>query len=380
MIAVTQTQKRALGIATAIAILLGAYFLKHYALMIVFALIVAFTFNPVYKKLLIRGYKPGKAASLTLLTTFFAIIIPLSIVLVITGFQLSNLIDGVKSTGANSNFNELLSVIINQINTILNNLGLSYQISSEVLKSQLSTALTSIGQNLATSIASFVGSIGSIITTSIIYVYVFISVLVNQDKLADVFHQINPLGKQISDLYVKRAGLMTKSMVRGQFIIAIVQGFTDALFLYIAGLRSTFFFFFMLLTVLSIIPLGGGVVVIPIGIIMILTGNIWQGALVLAGHILIVGNEDNILRPKLVPAEARLDPALTLLSVFSGLAFFGFLGIVIGPVIMILIVTTIQVYLEVYKNIKSVESTNKSNTSALSKIKFWKRNKSTTKI
>ncbi len=111
----------------------------------------------------------------------------------------------------------------------------------------------------------------------------------------------------------------------------------------------------MILTVLSIIPLGGGIIVIPIGIIMILLGNIWQGALILAGHFLIVTNEDNILRPKLVPDEARLDPALTLLSVFSGLAFFGFIGIVVGPVIMILIVTTIEVYMEVFRDIKRKE-------------------------
>jgi predicted PurR-regulated permease PerM len=40
-----------------------------------------------------------------------------------------------------------------------------------------------------------------------------------------------------------------------------------------------------------------------------------------------------------------------LLAVFSGIGMFGFWGIVIGPVLMIVIVTTISVYLEVYKGI-----------------------------
>jgi len=53
-----------------------------------------------------------------------------------------------------------------------------------------------------------------------------------------------------------------------------------------------------------------------------------------------------VLRPQLVPKTARLDPALTILSVFAGLKMFGFLGIVIGPVIMIILVTTIQEYLD----------------------------------
>lgn len=41
-----------------------------------------------------------------------------------------------------------------------------------------------------------------------------------------------------------------------------------------------------------------------------------------------------------------------LLAVFSGIAAFGFWGIVLGPVLMIVIVTTIDVYLAVYKGFR----------------------------
>jgi hypothetical protein len=41
-----------------------------------------------------------------------------------------------------------------------------------------------------------------------------------------------------------------------------------------------------------------------------------------------------------------------LLAVFSGIAMFGPWGIVIGPVLMILIVTTVDVYLAVYKGVE----------------------------
>jgi predicted PurR-regulated permease PerM len=51
-----------------------------------------------------------------------------------------------------------------------------------------------------------------------------------------------------------------------------------------------------------------------------------------------------------VPKKARLDAALMLLSVFAGIRLFGFLGIVIGPTIMIIIVTTIRVYLDVFED------------------------------
>jgi predicted PurR-regulated permease PerM len=68
-------------------------------------------------------------------------------------------------------------------------------------------------------------------------------------------------------------------------------------------------------------------------------------------HLIVVTNIDNFLRPILVPRAARLDSALMLLAVFAGIAMFGAWGIVIGPVLMIVIVTTISVYLAVYKDV-----------------------------
>ena len=102
---------------------------------------------------------------------------------------------------------------------------------------------------------------------------------------------------------------------------------------------------------MSIIPLGGGIVTIPFGIGMALFGNVIGGVFVVLWHLIVVTNIDNFLRPILAPREARLDPALMLLAVFSGIAMFGFWGVVIGPVLMIVIVTTISVYLAVYKGV-----------------------------
>jgi predicted PurR-regulated permease PerM len=107
--------------------------------------------------------------------------------------------------------------------------------------------------------------------------------------------------------------------------------------------------FVIFLTVLSFIPLGSGIITIPLGIGMALFGNITGGIFVVVFHVVVVTSIDNLLRPFLVPKSAHLNAALMLLSVFAGLKMFGFWGIVLGPVLMIIIVTTISVYLAVYK-------------------------------
>lgn len=377
MLKISLAEKRALSIATLFAIIFGAFFIKHYLMLIIAATIVSFMFNPLYKWLIKKGRSKGSSAVITLIITFFALIIPIALIAVITSFQIISMIESLKSVHINTNVNELFQNAINYINHTLNNFGIPYKLSEATIREGISSWLKSVLDSFLSNISGFVSGIGSFVATFIIYIYVFLSLLINQDKLVETFHQINPLGKDISKLYARRIGLMTKAMVRGHFVIAMVQGFTDALLLYIAGFRKAFFFFFVILTILSIIPLGGGVIVFPVGFIMLLTGHVWQGLMLILGHMLIVGNEDNILRPKLVPSEARLDPALTILSVFSGLAFFGFIGIIIGPVIMIVLVTTLQVYLEVFKNIKHPKTVKKDKR-LLDKLKFWKHDNLTT--
>ncbi len=58
-------------------------------------------------------------------------------------------------------------------------------------------------------------------------------------------------------------------------------------------------------------------------------------------HFLIVTNIDNYIRPKVVPDNARLPAALTILGAFAGVSYFGFLGVIYGPMIMIFVMTTI---------------------------------------
>jgi predicted PurR-regulated permease PerM len=370
---VTPIEKRYLAIATAVATVAGIYFLKNYLMLIAFAAIVAFMFNPIYQRILKRGSSRSRAASITLIISFISLLIPLSLVISLTIAQIVSLLNSIDTATLTNDFSQFITNAVNTINGWLQTFNINYQLTQESVSNSFVSALESFAAALRDSLVSLFGSFGSFVTSFIIYIYVFLSLLTNQHKLASFLQNLNPLGKDINSLYKKRIQLMTKAMVQGQFIIAIVQGLTDAIFLYIVGFKSLFFFFFVVLTILSIIPLGAGIIVFPIGFIMLLTGQIWQGLLLILGHMFIVGNEDNILRPKLVPKEARLDPALTMLSVFSGLAFFGFLGIVLGPVIMIVIVTTIEVYLEVYKNVKKPEGPVETTNKILKKLKFWNK-------
>lgn len=347
----SDSQRKALIIATIIALVFCGYFLRNFFTVIAFSAILAFICNPIYKRLLRRSGKPGRSSALTLLIAILAIVIPLIFVIMLTGVQVNSLLNMLKGNDFSFDYESTRGYIVDWINHTASNLGLSFRITGDSINSTLTHALQAVSNATLSFLKNTASSAFGFITTSIIFIYVFISMLKNQHEMVEVITHLNPLGKEATQLYLRRVGAMTNAMVRGQFVIAFAQGVTDAILVYLGGFHYAFFFFAMLFTVLSIIPLGGGIIAIPLGIFMALTGNIVGGLVVVLGHILIVTNIDNVLRPKLVPDTARLDPALLLLSVFAGIGLFGFLGIVLGPVVMILITTTVSVFLQVFKNV-----------------------------
>jgi predicted PurR-regulated permease PerM len=348
----TVTQKRALAVVTIIALAFGAYFLRRYFMLMVIAAIIAYLFTPLYNRLRAK-LNGGLATTLTVLAALGIVVIPLTALISLATVQVSHMLIGVADWAKTADLNALGDKAIATLNQLLGKLPFQTPtISVDSLRSNLGKVAQTIGEWLLRTLSGAAGGAIGFITSTIIFLYVLISLLVNKTELITLIRRLNPLGEEVTDLYLAKMGAMVKGTVKGQFIIALIQGILGAISIYIAGFHDGFFIFAIFLTALSIIPLGSGIVTIPLGIGMMFFGNIAGGAFVVLFHLIAITNVDNFLRPILVPKQARLDPALMLLSVFSGIAMFGFFGIILGPVLMILIVTTISVYLAVYKGVE----------------------------
>lgn len=347
----TPTQKRALAILTIIALAFGAYFLRGYFTLIVVAAVAAYLFNPLYRRLLHR-FKPGVAATFTLLAAIATVGIPLGGVIFLAVLQIGQMVSSVGHWVQRTDLNALGTQILDTANRLLAKVPfLDVDLTPGSLKGYVTKAGQTVGEAVLTFLRDSAGGMAFALAGAVIFLYVFMSLLTNGDAVLNLIRKLNPLGEEVSDLYLAKMGAMVRATVRGQFIIAVFQGVSGAISIYIAGVHEAFFMFAIFLTVLSFVPLGSGIVTIPLGIGMALTGNVVGGIFVVAFHVLVITNIDNAMRPFLVPKEAYLNPSLMLLSVFAGLGMFGFWGIVLGPVVMILIVTTISVYLAVYKGI-----------------------------
>jgi predicted PurR-regulated permease PerM len=352
----TLTQKRAVAVFTIIALLFGAYFLRNYFVLVVVAAVGAYLFTPLFKWFN-RRLGAGLSATCTLLSALVIVAVPIGLLVLLAIVQISRMVSSVADWVKTTDPSTLGDKVLHLVNGLLARVPfLHITLTAEALRKAMISGAQHVGQWLLQFLQGAAGSVAGAVTQAIIFLYVFVALLVNRGKVRTLIGQLNPLGDEVTDLYLRKAGAMVRGTVNGQFVIALCQGVAGAASIYVAGFHHGFFIFAILLTALSIIPLGGGIVTIPFGIGMIFYGNVVGGAFIVLWHLLVVTNIDNFLRPILVPKDARLNSALMLLAVFAGIAMFGPWGIVIGPVLMILIVTTLDVYLAVYKDVELVQT------------------------
>lgn len=332
------------------AIVGGAFFLKAYLAIIALSALLAFLFHPMKLWFERRLKRPGLAVGLTTFASILLVAIPVIAVFAVAFAQTVQLVQDLRIhdvlVGQTDVQDQIISVS-EQVNKYIEQFtGVNNAISQGGIVQFLQHTLPNVLKVVGASLFHIVSGLPSFITSLIIFLFVFTAMLSSGPTLIKLIRQLSPFSGRVNDHYASRIGTMAKAMVKGQLLIAIAQGFVSAGVLALVGLGSYFWLMALLFTLLSFIPLGAGIITIPLGLLLIAFGNVGGGILVLANHFLVVTNIDNYIRPLVVPESARLPAALTILGAFAGVSYFGFLGVIYGPVIMIVLTTTIEAYIE----------------------------------
>ena len=88
---------------------------------------------------------------------------------------------------------------------------------------------------------------------------------------------------------------------------------------------------------------------LPAGLILLATGALVPGIIVLAGGAVLISPIDNILKPILVGREIKMPDALVLISILGGLGVFGVAGIIVGPVVAALSLAVWDMFAEEFE-------------------------------
>ncbi|MBI4016571.1 MAG: AI-2E family transporter [Candidatus Aenigmarchaeota archaeon] len=208
--------------------------------------------------------------------------------------------------------------------------------------------LTSLAIEKTSSVLlSLPGIILSVIVTFFITFYLFL----DGPALVIKMKNLIPLEQKHKDHIFKKFQDTTFAVIHGSIIVAIIQGTLGGLGFFIFGITSPVLWGLVMM-ITALIPFAGTAIVwLPAALIRIGTGTtladttiVWQGIGLLLYGFFVVSMIDNIIKPKLIGDRAGVHPILVLLGVLGGLALIGFVGFIIGPLVLAMLNALIEIY------------------------------------
>jgi len=130
----------------------------------------------------------------------------------------------------------------------------------------------------------------------------------------------------------------------GGVVVALIQGLLGGILFAIVGIPSAVFWG-AIMAFLSIIPfLGAFIIYVPAGIILLLGGSYVKGIVVIAVGTIVISQSDNLIRPYLISGRTAMHPLMLFFAILGGIALFGLLGVIVGPLIAAVFVTLLRIF------------------------------------
>jgi predicted PurR-regulated permease PerM len=135
-----------------------------------------------------------------------------------------------------------------------------------------------------------------------------------------------------------------RSVVAGTLVVSLLEGVSTGLAFLVFGIPAPALWG-TVAAVAAIVPgIGTSMVIIPGAAYLALSGNyLYAVGLLIWGYAAIIVI-DHFVGPSLVGRGVKLHPFPVLLSVLGGLVVFGIVGFIIGPLILVFLLTLLEVY------------------------------------
>ncbi len=163
-------------------------------------------------------------------------------------------------------------------------------------------------------------------------------------RLIEKIKYLMPLSDEYEDALISRFTSVARATVKGTLLIALLQGTAAGITLWIFGVDSAILWG-VVAVISAVIPLAGAwLVLFPAALIQMINGNLWRGVGIILVTVLVINQLDNLVRPRLVGQESGMHDLMVFFSTLGGIATFGPMGFIVGPVIAAFFLAMIDIY------------------------------------
>ncbi|MBI2033793.1 MAG: AI-2E family transporter [Candidatus Liptonbacteria bacterium] len=333
-------------LALLIGILALVFFIfLPYLSVFVLAATFAVIFQPLHQKILrLMRQNDGLAAFLSTMIVIIVILVPLFLF----SFQLIQEARGLYTdltTGKNTALPKEIAVLIkDRLQRFVPGISFNFD---QYLRQILESLVQNFGSVFSTFSKFFINFV-----LSFFALYYFFK---DGNSFKNSLISLSPLTDEHNRMIIKKLRVTVSSVIKGTLIVSLIQGALAGLGFFIFGLPNPALWGSVTVIAALLPAIGTALITIPAGFYLLLSGHLPQGIGMIAWGIAIVGTVDNFLRPKLIQRKIHIHPFFILLSVIGGIAFFGPIGFLIGPLVLSLLFALFDIYPTIVLKSESVQ-------------------------
>ena len=299
---------------------------------ILWAVILAIVFHPVQLFLVRRlNGRQGAAALLSVLMCICLVIIPVVIILASIAQEGTSLYQKVSSE--EFDLRGHVAQIASAVPSFIESWTPIKLGNFPDLRDKFSGALVQSSQLMASRVVNVGETTLSFFIGSGVMLYLLFFLFRDGEKLVATIRKSLPLSDDYSSQFLEKFTSVINATVRGNVIIAIIQGTIGGVTFWALGIEAALLWG-VVMTFFSMLPaIGAAFIWGPAALVLIFSGAWLKGVILILVGMLIIGLIDNLLRPPLVGKDAKLPDYVVLVSTVGGMALFGINGFIVGPLI-----------------------------------------------
>jgi len=199
--------------------------------------------------------------------------------------------------------------------------------------------LTTAGQRvlafLAPRAGAFLADFLSTLGTLVSMLFALFFMLRDGDAISQHVRDVLPFSEHERDRLMSDTRDLIVASVGAGLIVAVAQGCIGSIAFWLVGIPAPLFWG-VVMAFSSLLPVVGAALVwVPAAIALLFSGAIGHGVLLLVIGVFGISMADNVLRPLLLSGRTSMSGFVVFFGLLGGAAAFGFIGLVIGPIILV---------------------------------------------
>jgi len=216
------------------------------------------------------------------------------------------------------------------------------------LPSQFDRALDSLTAGVADSVSGVASAGLHAFLGVLLLLFLLYYLLKDGAALVGWTRHVTPLSRDVQNRLYAEAEDATWAVLKGHVFVAVVQGVVSGVGFFVAGIPNAAFWTVVMMFLAMVPIVGVSPVMAGATIYLLAEGRPLAAALLVVYGMSAVAVTDDYLRALVIDKESSLHSGVVLLGVFGAAYFLGPIGLFVGPILLALFKTTVEVFTDYY--------------------------------